>query len=75
MGERMANEEMVKSSYWTSLFIELVLGDWGKRGSCMITFCSASFSQTLPQSLILITQMQLLCRRELCHLLSGDSEQ
>lgn len=30
MGERMSNEEMVKSFYWTSLFIELVLGDWGE---------------------------------------------
>lgn len=27
MGEKMANEEMAKLSYWVSLFIELVLGD------------------------------------------------
>ena len=31
MGERMANEEMVKSSYWRNLCTELVLGGGGRR--------------------------------------------
>lgn len=35
MGEKMANEEMVKSIYWTSLFIELVLGGEGREEAAL----------------------------------------
>ena len=42
MGERMANEEMVKS-YWTNLCTELVLGGGGRREDALKHFAQHVF--------------------------------
>lgn len=74
MGERMANEEMVKSSYWTSLFIELVLGDGEERKLYDNILFSKFFSNSAAQSDSNYPDAAFVQER-VRHLISGDSEQ